>query len=181
MIYSCWGAAKQVTGSMHLLTLASGEKLLIDCGLDYEDRDDNNANVRFPFNPKEIDAMVLTHAHIDHSGNIPNLVKQGFQGAIYCTEPTAYHLESMWVDSVNIQNKKTKKGKPSVPKLFGYGDIKKALDLINIIDFYDPFDLQKDLQVEFAGVSGFGVRDLAYMRKLFETYSKKTNKSSRKI
>ena len=104
MKYTCWGAAKQVTGSMHLLELESGYKIMVDCGIDYEDKDNKEINTHFPFNPRDIDVLLLTHAHIDHSGNIPNLVKQGFKGEIICTEPTAFLLEKLWVDSVNIQN-----------------------------------------------------------------------------
>ena len=85
MKYTCWGAAKQVTGSMHLLELDSGYKILVDCGIDYEDKDNKTINSHFQFNPKDIDVLLVTHAHIDHSGNIPNLVKQGFKGEIICT------------------------------------------------------------------------------------------------
>ena len=86
MKYTCWGAAKQVTGSMHLLELESGYKILVDCGIDYEDKDNKEINAHFPFNPRDIDVLLLTHAHIDHSGNIPNLVKQviGYFIGQYC-------------------------------------------------------------------------------------------------
>jgi metallo-beta-lactamase family protein len=78
-----WGAARQVTGSMHLLELPSGTRVLIDCGLDYEKRKEfEERNASFPFDPKSIDLLILTHAHIDHSGNVPNLVRQGFHGTI---------------------------------------------------------------------------------------------------
>ena len=81
------GAARQVTGSMHLLEVDQ-YKILIDCGLDYEKDRSIQSNENFPFDPSEIDVVVLTHAHIDHSGYLPLLVKNGFTGKIYCSEAT---------------------------------------------------------------------------------------------
>jgi len=77
-----WGAAKTVTGSMHLVE-ANGLKILLDCGL-YQGRreESRKLNSELPFHQKEIDALVLSHAHIDHSGNIPSLVKNGFERSI---------------------------------------------------------------------------------------------------
>src|SRR4051812_31612543 len=95
------GAAQQVTGSMHLLELEN-YKILIDCGLDYEKDRSIQSNEDFPFNPADIDVVVLTHAHIDHSGNIPTLVRLGFVGQILCTPPTADLTELLLMDSVNI-------------------------------------------------------------------------------
>ena len=84
-----WGAARQVTGSMHLLELAGGTRILIDCGLDYENRKEfENKNANFPFQASSIDLLIITHAHIDHTGNVPNLIKQGFAGEILCTAAT---------------------------------------------------------------------------------------------
>jgi len=121
MKYTCWGAAKQVTGSMHLLKLENGYTILIDCGIDYEDKSNKEINSNFPFDPKTVNVLILTHAHIDHSGNIPNLVKQGFKGEIICTEPTAFLLEKLWADSVNIQNNATNR-KKSV-RLYGFHEV----------------------------------------------------------
>ncbi|MEI6595912.1 MAG: MBL fold metallo-hydrolase, partial [Bacteroidota bacterium] len=99
-----WGAAKQVTGSMHLLTLDKGYKILVDCGLNYEQKKLMTEDVfSFPFNPIDIDLVVLTHAHIDHSGNLPALVHQGFQGQILCTAATADLTKFLLFDSANIQ------------------------------------------------------------------------------
>jgi metallo-beta-lactamase family protein len=102
--YTSWGAARQVTGSMHLVTTPSGYTVLIDCGLDYEKRDQFEArNAHFPFDPATVDLVVLTHAHIDHSGNLPNLVRQGFIGPILCTGATAELSAFLLQDSLNIQ------------------------------------------------------------------------------
>lgn len=148
MNYTCWGAARQVTGSMHLLELQSGYKILIDCGLDYEENTAHNPNIRFPFEPSEIDLLILTHAHIDHSGNIPNLVKQGFEGEIICTEPTAYLLDKLWSDSVNIMNSERKRKKNGV-KLFGHKDIQNSLSQVLTLTFNKEFKVNNELSIEF--------------------------------
>tara|TARA_B110000971_G_scaffold31168_1_gene28540 strand:- start:122 stop:1489 length:1368 start_codon:yes stop_codon:yes gene_type:complete len=143
MKYTCWGAAKQVTGSMHLLELESGYTILIDCGIDYEDKTNKEINARFPFDAKKVDVLLLTHAHIDHSGNIPNLVKHGFRGEIICTEPTSYLLEKLWIDSVNIQNNNSNR-KKSV-KLYGFNEVKKANEQVLTVNYYDRHELNKDV------------------------------------
>jgi metallo-beta-lactamase family protein len=98
-----WGAAQSVTGSMHLVEFA-GFKLLLDCGLVMgRGSEARERNGRFPFEPAEIDAVVLSHAHIDHCGNLPNLVRQGFAGPIYCTPATRDLLGVMLADSARIQ------------------------------------------------------------------------------
>jgi metallo-beta-lactamase family protein len=104
------GAARQVTGSMHLLQVGQF-KILVDCGLDYEKDRSVQANEDFPFNPAEIDVVILTHAHIDHSGNLPTLVRLGFAGQILCTPPTADLTELLLIDSVNIFLRKATKGR----------------------------------------------------------------------
>ena len=71
MKLSFWGATRQVTGSMYLIELADSSKILIDCGLQYESGDNIEINDDFPFNPNEIDCVILTHAHIDNSVNLP--------------------------------------------------------------------------------------------------------------
>src|SRR3954469_12943368 len=100
---TCWGAAQSVTGSMHLVE-AGGYKILLDCGLFLGPRlEARQRNSHFPFPAHEIDAVVLTHAHSDHCGNLPNLVRQGFTGPIYCTPPTRDLVGLMLVESARIQ------------------------------------------------------------------------------
>ena len=147
MKYTCWGAAKQVTGSMHLLKLENGYTILIDCGIDYEDKSNKEINSNFPFDPKTVNVLILTHAHIDHSGNIPNLVKQGFKGEIICTEPTAFLLEKLWADSVNIQNNATNR-KKSV-RLYGFHEVKKAVDQLLTIGYHKDFELSNGVSFSF--------------------------------
>ena len=147
MKYTCWGAAKQVTGSMHLLELDSGYKILVDCGIDYEDKDNKMINSHFQFNPKDIDVLLLTHAHIDHSGNIPNLVKQGFQGEIICTEPTAFLLDKLWIDSVNIQNNNFNRRKTA--RLYGFKEVKEANEQLLTVNFNQKFTLNSEVSCTF--------------------------------
>src|SRR5437588_4868170 len=97
------GAAGTVTGSMHLLE-TQGRRFLLDCGLFQGRRDEaRRRNSTFPFAPSDIDAVVLSHAHIDHCGNLPNLVRQGFRGPVYCTPASRDLLAVMLADSARIQ------------------------------------------------------------------------------
>ena len=99
------GAAREVTGSCHLLTLDNGHKVLLDCGL-YQgrDKDMETFNGTWPhFNPAEIDFLILSHAHIDHIGRVPKLVKDGFRGEIFCTHATRSLANIMLLDSAKIQ------------------------------------------------------------------------------
>ena len=98
------GAAREVTGSAHLLTLDDGYKILLDCGL-YQgnDEDMESFNRNWYFSPSDIDCVVLSHAHIDHSGRLPFLVKSGFSGSIYSTHATRSLCAIMLLDSAKIQ------------------------------------------------------------------------------
>jgi metallo-beta-lactamase family protein len=128
------GAAQTVTGSRHLITL-NGKKLLLDCGLYQGRRADTYArNLNFPFQPSEIDALILSHAHIDHCGNIPNLVLQGYEGPIFCTYPTKHLTDIMMRDSGHIQEydvqflnkRRSRQGKPAVEPLYTAEDAMRA-------------------------------------------------------
>lgn len=99
------GAARTVTGSMHEIQTASG-RLLLDCGMYQGHRKEaTERNKRFPFAPSEVDTLLLSHAHIDHSGNIPNLTSSGFSGPIFTTAATTDLCSSMLLDSAFIQEK----------------------------------------------------------------------------
>lgn len=96
------GAAQTVTGSMHLLEV-NGKQVLLECGLFQGRRKEAyRRNRNFPFEPSKIDAVILSHAHIDHSGNLPHLVKDGYQGPIYATNATAHLANIMLLDSGHI-------------------------------------------------------------------------------
>ncbi len=129
-----FGAAQTVTGSQHLLTI-NDKKILLDCGLFQGRRKDTyEKNKNFKFDPKEIDAMILSHAHIDHSGNIPHLVKDGFNGPIYSTSATKDLCKIMLEDSAHLQqrdiewlNKRKKKHIPEEP-LYSIEDVDDAMN-----------------------------------------------------
>ncbi|NUN46781.1 MBL fold metallo-hydrolase, partial [bacterium] len=129
------GAARSVTGSQHLIRI-NGQKLLLDCGLFQGRRQEAfERNRTFPFDPASVDAMILSHAHIDHSGNIPNLVKQGFKGTIYCSEPTVDLCSVMLQDSAFIQMrdaehvnyKREKKDEPPIEPIYDIEDAQQAM------------------------------------------------------
>jgi metallo-beta-lactamase family protein len=105
MKLSFWGAAQTVTGSMHELKV-QGRRYLLDCGL-YQGRraDARNRNASFPFPASSVDGVILSHAHIDHSGNLPTLVKNGFEGPIYTTPATVDLCAAMLPDSAHVQEK----------------------------------------------------------------------------
>ena len=153
------GAARQVTGSMHLLQTGQ-YKILIDCGLDYEKDRSVQSNENFPFDPAEIDVVVLTHAHIDHSGNLPTLVRLGFAGQILCTPPTADLTELLLIDSVNIFMRKAHKGRKHGRGKFNSGAQplylqKHVMDTVErfvTIGFNRPFRINGDVELTFIPV-----------------------------
>ena len=99
------GGARTVTGSQHLLFI-NGKKILLECGLFQGRRKDTyEKNKNFIFDPADIDVMLLSHAHIDHSGNIPNLVRNGFNGFIYATSATVDLCQIMLRDSAYLQDR----------------------------------------------------------------------------
>lgn len=153
------GAARQVTGSIHLLEVDQ-YKILIDCGLDYEKDRSVQSNINFPFNPEEIDLVILTHAHIDHSGNLPTLVRMGFDGQILCTPPTAELTELLLLDSVSLfiqkDQKNRKRGKkrggsPSTP-LYLQKHVMDTMDRMVTIGFNRPFRINGDIELTFIPV-----------------------------
>ncbi len=129
-----WGAAQVVTGSMHLLE-AGPRKILLDCGLYQARRDEaRQRNARFPFHPRQVDAVLLSHAHIDHCGNLPTLIHQGFDGPIYCTPATRDLLAVMLADSAKIQEEDAahlnilrKYAEPWVQPLYSRVDVEHVL------------------------------------------------------
>lgn len=153
-----WGAAKQVTGSMHLLTLDNGYKILVDCGMNYEQKRELNENAfDFPFNPGDLDLVILTHAHIDHSGNIPTVVAHGYKGQIICTEPTAELSKHLLYDSANIQmneykyfyNKAPKHRRHKIPKpIYVEREVAFAMDRVVTLPFNRKFKVSNDISIE---------------------------------
>ena len=135
-------------------------KILIDCGLDYEKERSVQSNENFPFDPAEIDVVVLTHAHIDHSGNLPTLVRLGFNGQILCTPPTADLTELLLLDSVSIFMRKAEKGRKHRRGKFNSGaqplylqkHVMDTVDRFVTIGFNRPFKINGDIELTFIPV-----------------------------
>ncbi len=151
------GAARTTTGSMHLLEFADS-KILLECGLYQGSRKKAfELNRNMPLDPTQLDAVVVSHAHIDHSGNLPSLVKRGFKGPIYCTPATIDLLLIMLKDSAHIQekdvfyvNKKRKKKKqaPFEP-LYVQEDVDATLALLKPLPYGKSLELARGLQLTF--------------------------------
>jgi metallo-beta-lactamase family protein len=157
MRLTIWGAARQVTGSMHLLE-SEGYRILIDCGLDYEKDTYHDENKYFPFEPSLIDVVVLTHAHIDHSGNLPTLIRSGFNGQILCTSPTADLTELLLLDSVNIflskqkSRPKRRRGGAGPEPLYLHKHVMDTVDRFVTIGFHKDFIINDRISVKFIPV-----------------------------
>jgi metallo-beta-lactamase family protein len=155
------GAAQEVTGSKHLITLESGKKILLDCGMfQGKGRETDSMNRNLGFDPQEIDHIILTHAHIDHSGLIPYAYKLGFQGSVICTNATRDLCAIMLADCGHIQesdtewyNKKMiKRGLPTVEPLFTTEDARKSMGLFIGVAYNMKFQINKDIKVRFTNV-----------------------------
>jgi metallo-beta-lactamase family protein len=142
---------------MHLLHI-NGSKVLLDCGLFQGRRQESNQRNRtFPFDPSSIDAVVLSHAHIDHSGNLPQLVKKGFTGPIYCTPATRDLCNIMLSDSGFIQekdaeflNKKlAKRGEPLIEPLYTPQDVVEAMKLFRSVPYEKDFDVIRNVSARY--------------------------------
>lgn len=151
------GASTGVTGSCHLLT--SGEhKILLDCGQFQGGKAQDALNYeRFPFEPSEIECVVLSHAHIDHCGRLPLLTKRGFEGKIYCTDATADLLSIMLKDSAYIHEKETewknrkaeRAGRNQVEPLYTIEDAEKALSLVSPILYDQQIEINPNMKIVF--------------------------------
>ncbi len=150
------GADRQVTGSAHLVELDDGFKILLDCGL-YQghDEDMKQFNSSWLFKPETVDCVVLSHAHIDHSGRLPKLVKDGFSGPIYSTHATFSLCSIMLLDSALIQMRDAeyynKKRKPKVPKqpLYTDKDIKPVMERFVAYPYGEWFEIRRGVEVLF--------------------------------
>jgi metallo-beta-lactamase family protein len=151
-----WGAARTVTGSMHQVD-ACGQTLLLDCGLFQGRRAESfRRNREFPFRPRDVDAVLLSHAHIDHCGNLPNLVRQGFRGPIYCTSATRALASVMLGDAAKIQeedanylNRHRDPGEPKVEPLFDGRDVYRTLLQLRAVPYDTPAKVGKGLEATF--------------------------------
>jgi metallo-beta-lactamase family protein len=148
-----WGAARTVTGSQHLLS-CGGLRVLLDCGL-YQGRraDTYETNLHLPFDARRVSAMVLSHAHIDHSGNVPNLVKSGFGGTVYSTHATRDLCSAMLRDSGMIQEEdaeflnRHRRGGPHIEPIYTIEDAETALTQFVSYDYNKPFQVTPNARV----------------------------------
>ena len=142
------GAAQTVTGSQHLLEI-NGQRLLLDCGL-YQGRrsETYERNLKFPYDPRTVNAVILSHAHIDHAGNLPNLVQDGYDGPIYATRATVDLATIMMADSGRIQEsdaqfvnkKRIARDEEAIEPLYTEADAKRAAELFVGVDYDQPFE-----------------------------------------
>ncbi|MBO0950146.1 MBL fold metallo-hydrolase [Fibrella forsythiae] len=136
------GAARTVTGSKHLITTADGFRILLDCGL-FQGINTDELNQDFRFNPADVDVLILSHAHIDHTGLVPRLVRQGFTGPILCTPSTLDLCQIMLMDSARIQvkdlervNKRRRnRNEPELEVLYEEDDVKQALSQMKAVEY----------------------------------------------
>ena len=155
MCLTFWGAAGQVTGSMHLLEAAGG-RFLLDAGLFQGRRSEtHDLNLRLPFDPRRLDGVVLSHAHIDHSGRLPLLVRDGFHGPIHTTPATRDLCAVMLPDAAHIQEKdfehlqrRGKAGTQSEP-LYSMADAVATQELMVGVPYHRITHLRKHLAMEF--------------------------------
>lgn len=152
------GAARTVTGSKHLLTLKNGKKILLDCGMfQGMGKETDSLNRDFGFNPAEVDVMVLSHAHIDHSGVIPKLVKDGFAGKIFCTPATRELTKILLEDSGEIQEsdvkysnkKRLAEGQPFLQPLYTIEDAKNSFGSFIEVKYGTWQQIIEDVEVLF--------------------------------
>ena len=152
------GAAKEVTGSKHLITTKKGLKILLDCGM-YQGKglETDAMNRDLGFNPAEIDYLILSHAHIDHSGLIPYIYKEGFRGTVLCTPATRDLCAIMLADAGRIQmadvhtfNKKRKEqGEPPVEPIYTEQDAQECMSCFISVPYHKPFNIEGEVTVQF--------------------------------
>lgn len=151
------GAARTVTGSMHLLRVGD-QIILLDCGMYHGRREEaRKRNREFPFDPSHISAVVLSHAHIDHSGNLPGLVRQGFRGPIFSTHATKSLCKVMLMDSAHIQerdaeylNKRKKRQRlPLIEPLYTAEDVGNTSGLMKGVDYSATIDIVDGIRARF--------------------------------
>ena len=158
MKISFHGAARTVTGSKHIIHLNSGKKILLDCGLFQGLREKTREyNSDLGFDAKEIDYVLLSHAHIDHTGLLPKLVKDGFHGKIYCTDATASLAQILLADSAYIQEadvryinkKRAKQGLKYVSPIYTIADATKVYPMLKAVDYDKEIKIDDEVSVLF--------------------------------
>ena len=149
------GAARTVTGSKHLVTLANGKKILLDCGMFQGMGDDTDEmNEEWGFNPAEVDYVILSHAHIDHCGLLPKLVKDGYEGPVYATPATKDLASILMEDSAGIQESDVKydnkrralQGLPYLQPLYSTEDAIMAAERFEVVHYDTWFTIEPGIE-----------------------------------
>lgn len=176
------GAAKEVTGSKHLITTNSGKKILLDCGMfQGKGLETDSLNRNLGFNPSEIDYLLLSHPHIDHSGLIPYIVKLGFKGTIFCTPATRDLCSIMLADSGNIQEmdtytfnkKRARQGLEPVEPIYTMLDAQEAMQYFISIPYNKEFFIDKDISIKFT--DNGHILGSATINMIFNEHDRKVN------
>jgi metallo-beta-lactamase family protein len=159
MDLSFYGAARTVTGSKHLISLQNGKKILLDCGMfQGMGKETDSLNRHFGFDPQKIDVVLLSHAHIDHTGLLPKLVKEGFAGKIFCTPATKDLAEILLYDSAEIQTYETefinkKRASDNLPPyeaLYSPEDVAETVSHFETVDYDEWFSPLEDVEALFS-------------------------------
>jgi metallo-beta-lactamase family protein len=182
MKISFHGAARTVTGSKHLVQLANGENFLLDCGLfQGMGRDTDSLNASFGFDATKVNFVILSHAHIDHSGLLPKLAKEGFKGNIYCTPATKALVEILLEDSAMIQRddakygnkRRARQGLPPIEPLYDMDDVNIVLPLLTIVEYNQPTKISSSVELLFTD-AGHIIGSAAVSLKIKEGAETKT-------
>lgn len=153
------GAAREVTGSKHLITTDAGTRILLDCGMyQGKGKETDTLNRELGFEPATIDYLILSHAHIDHSGLIPYIVKEGFTGRIVCTPATRDLCSILLPDSGHIQEydnkinnkKRARKGLPPEDPIYNQHDARKTMRYFITLPYDNPFPLTPEIELTFS-------------------------------
>lgn len=158
MKISFHGAARTVTGSKHLLHLNTGTKILLDCGMfQGMGKETTQLNSEWGFEPEEIDHVIISHAHIDHIGLLPKLVKDGYSGKIYCTTATADLIKLLLLDSAHIQvedvkyvnKRRQKEGREPIAPLYDETDVYNVFPLVETLPYNQSLKISKELELTY--------------------------------
>ena len=191
------GAVRTVTGSQHLLEV-NGYKILLDCGMYQGSRKESyRRNQELPYNAADIDILVLSHAHIDHSGNIPNLVKNGFKGDIFCTYATRDLCTIMLRDSAKIQGydieflnkKRARKGEPPLEPIYTITDALKCMKQFVGLGYERPYTIKPGITLTFydaghilgSAIVALNIEDEAQKREVRVVFSGDIGRPDRPI
>ena len=182
MKISFHGAARTVTGSKHLVQLDNGENFLLDCGMfQGMGRDTDSLNASFGFDASKVNFVILSHAHIDHSGLLPKLAKEGFKGNIYCTPATKALVEILLEDSAMIQRddakygnkRRARQGLAPIEPLYDMDDVNIVLPLLTIVEYNQPTKISNSVELLFTD-AGHIIGSAAVSLKIKEAGETKT-------